>query len=104
MTELSARTLLIPYLFARPQGGFVRWYGVSAYSLDDALALLRQHGYDIDLTDPAVTVRENAVLSDYEQRHLGPNMGPMQFRGVWYPQHNLGDAGAGPGGHRDQVT
>ena len=92
MTELSARTLLIPYLFSRPQGAFVRLYGVSAYSLDDAQTLLGHHGHDVDLSDPAVTVREHVILSEDEQRHIGANMGPMQLRGVWYPQHNLGDA------------
>ena len=104
MTELSARTLLIPYLFSRPEGGFVRWYGVSAYSLDDARDLLLRYGYDIDPADPAVTVRERVVLTEPEQRHIGPNMGPIQLRGVWYPQHNVGDAAAGPGGRRDRVT
>jgi hypothetical protein len=104
MTELSARTLLIPYLFSRPQGGVVRSYGVTAYSLGDALTLLREHGYDLDLGDPAVTVRQHVILTEDEQRHIRPNMGPVQLRGVWYPQHNLGDAAAARGGHRDRVT
>ena len=104
MTELSARTLLIPYLFSRPEGAFVRWYGVSAYNLGDAQMLLRQHGYDVDLTDPGVTIREHVVLTEDEQRHIGANRGPMQFRGVWYPPHNLGDAAGARGSHRDPVT
>ena len=104
MTDLSARKLLIPYLFSRQRGGFTEWYGVSAYSLDDARALLRQYGYDIDLADPSMAVRERVVLTDDERRHLGPNMGPMQLCGVWYPQHNLGDAAAQSGGRRDRVT
>lgn len=103
MTDLPARRLLIPYLFSRPRGGFTEWYGVSAYSLEDACALLGQYGYTVDPADPSVAVRERVVLTEDEQRHLGPNMGPMQFRGVWYPRHNLGDA-ATPGGHRDRVT
>jgi hypothetical protein len=102
MTELSARTLLIPYLFTRPERGVVRWYGVSAYSLDDARALLLQYGYDIDPSDSSVTIREHVVLTEQEQPHIGPNMGPMQLRGVWFPQHNLGDAAGWSGGDRDQ--
>jgi hypothetical protein len=51
-----------------------------------------------------MAVRERVVLTDDERRHIGPNMGPMQLRGVWYPQHNLGDAAARSGGRRDRVT
>jgi hypothetical protein len=93
MTDLSARTLLIPYLFTRTEGLRRHWYGVSAYSLDDALALLEASGFLVDPNDPAVSIREHVVLDDYEQRHIGPSMGPMQFRGVWYPRHNLGGGG-----------
>jgi len=104
MSDLSARKLLTPYIFSRQRSGFVEWYGVSAYSLDDARALLRQYGYEIDPDDPAVSVRERVVLTDEEVRHIGPNMGPVQLRGVWYPRHNLGDAAAASRGHRDRVT
>src|SRR5262245_60312963 len=97
MTDLSARTLLIPYLFTRREGEQHHWYGVSAYSLDDAVALLAANGYALDPHDPAVSVREHVVLDDFERRHIAPSMGPMQFRGVWYPQHNLGD-GVGKAG------
>ena len=97
MSDLSARTLLISYLFTRTEGSRRHWYGVSAYSLEDALALLRMSGVALDPRDPAVSVREHVVLDEYEQRHLGPNMGPMQFRGVWYPRQNLGGGlGTGP--------
>jgi len=101
MSDLSTRKLLIPYLITSQRGEFLRWYGVSAYSLDDALRLLRQYGYDVDLTDPAVTVREHPVLTEYEQRHIAPSMGPQQLRGVWYPQHNLGDSAGSASHHRD---
>jgi hypothetical protein len=53
--------------------------------LGDAQTPLRQHGYNLDLSDAAVTVREHVVLTEDEQRHIGPNMGLMQLRGVWYP-------------------
>ena len=105
MSEFSARHLLVPYLFTRrrPEGG-VTWYGVSAYSLEDAVALLRAYGYVIDPADAAVEIREGAALSDFERRHIAPNMGPTQLRGVWFPQHNLGDAAATLGRDRDPVT
>jgi hypothetical protein len=103
MTDLSARTLLVPYLFIRTEGSRRHWYGVSAYSLEDAIALLHASGYALDPHDSAVSVRENVVLDDYERRHMEPSMGPMQFRGVWYPRHNLG-GGLGKGRAHDQAT
>ena len=89
MTELRARQLLVPYLFIVDESGWLKHYGVSGYSLEDALALLQAIGVTVDPADPAVTVREHARLTEWETRHIGPNMGPMQFRGVWYPQSNL---------------
>ena len=89
MTDLSARQLLVPFLFTVDNGGRAEWYGVSGYSLEDALQLLRSAGFAIDPSSPSVTVREHARLTDFEARHIGPNMGPMQFRGVWYPRMNV---------------
>ena len=89
MTELRARKLVVPYLLVVDEAGRLQHYGVSGYSLQDALALLKAVGIAIDPADPAVTVREHPQLTDFEARHIGPNMGPMQFRGVWYPRANL---------------
>lgn len=99
ISELSARTLLVPYLFSRRERGVLHWYGMSGYSLDDAPTLLRAYGHDLDPADPAVTLRERPELSDFERRHLQPNMGPVQLRGVWCPKHNLGDAAPQAGRH-----
>jgi len=85
------------------EGSLRRWYGVSAYSLEDAVTLLSANGYPVDPHDSAISVRENVVLDEFEQRHIGPSMGPMQFRGVWYPQRNLGD-GVGLGRHHDRLA
>ena len=89
MTELRARKLLVPYLFTIDEAGRLQHYGISGYSLKDALALLKAVGIAIDPSDPAVTVREHPRFTDWEARQIGPNMGPMQLRGVWYPQANL---------------
>jgi hypothetical protein len=86
MTDLSARKLLVPFLFTVHDAGRADWYGVSAYSLEDAISLLRDAGFEID---PSVTVRENVRFTEFEERHIGPNMGPMQLRGVWFPRMNL---------------
>jgi hypothetical protein len=89
MSELSPPDLLTHFLFSVNENGRTAWYGVSGYSFEDAVALLRGAGILIDPADPQVLVRERPRLTEFEQRHLGPNMGPMQFRGVWYPRLNL---------------
>ena len=89
MTELRARKLLVPYLVIADRAGRLQHFGVSGYSLEDALALLNVVGIPIDPSDPAITIREHPQFTDWEAKHIGPNMGPAQFRGVWYPPTNL---------------
>jgi hypothetical protein len=89
VTDLDVRKLLVPFLFTVMAGERATWYGVSGYSLEDALSVLRAAGFEIDVGDPAVSVREHPRLTDFEARHIGPNMGPMQFRGVWFPRMNV---------------
>jgi hypothetical protein len=90
MTDLAARKLLVPFLFTiKDEKGRAEWFGVSGYSREDAIALLSEAGFQIDPNAKNVTVRENVRLTDFEERHIGQNMGPMQFRGVWYPRLNV---------------
>ena len=66
-------------------------YGVTAYSLDDALELLKKHqlvGQDVE---SPIGISANVRIEDLDQGHVVPNCGPMVFRGVWYPCSNLGD-------------
>jgi hypothetical protein len=64
-------------------------YGVTAYGLDDALALLKaQHLVGQDVERP-IGVSANVRVEDLDQRRVVPKCGPMGFRGVWFP--NLGD-------------
>jgi hypothetical protein len=63
-------------------------YGVTAYSLDEALGILKDHhlvGQDIDRP---IGVSANVRIGDLDQRRVVPNCGPMNFRGVWYPFHH----------------
>ena len=59
--------------------------GVTAYSLDDAKRLMedaaRQMGWDYQV----LQVIENVDVRELDQNHVVPNMGPPNFRGVWYP-------------------
>ncbi|HET6648209.1 MAG TPA: hypothetical protein VFH01_12855 [Pyrinomonadaceae bacterium] len=67
--------------------------GVTAYSVADAFALIRECNWPMDLS--AVKVTENVKFDDLDQQHVVPNMGPMTFRGVWYPCLNIGWGASG---------
>ena len=68
--------------------------GVTARSIEDAFVLLEQHGFDLHRRGP-VTVRENVTVADLDQQHVVPNMGPIVFRGIWYPCLNIGFGASG---------
>ena len=78
----------------------LRWYwvktkehlgfGVTAYSVDDAKRLIddaaRRLGWDYEV----LGIVKDVDVRDLDQGHVVPNMGPPNFRGVWYPNLNLG--------------
>ena len=65
-------------------------FGVTAYSVDDAKRLVddaaRRLGWDYEV----LGIVEDVDVRDLAQGHVVPNMGPPNFRGVWYPNLNLG--------------
>lgn len=76
--------LLVPFWFRTHQLGC----GVTALSLDEARAMLRELDYPREgeeILDVVVGVRQ----ADLDQGHVVPNAGPLLMRGVWYPRHNL---------------
>ncbi len=64
-------------------------YGVTAYSVDDARQLLTETLSKLGLEFDMVNVIEDVDIRDIDQNHVVPNMGPPNFRGVWYPRRNL---------------
>jgi hypothetical protein len=68
--------------------------GVTARSVEDAFDLLDQHGYDFHRLG-RVEVRENITVADLDPGHVVPNMGPIVFRGIWYPCLNIGFGASG---------
>jgi hypothetical protein len=74
--------------------------GVTARSLEDAFALLDQHGYAFHRNGPVV-VRENVTVEDLDQGHVVANMGPIVFRGIWYPCLNIGFGASGTHDNHD---
>jgi hypothetical protein len=67
-------------------------FGVTALSLDDALALIRAFDFGRFLPDDLAGVHVAAGVSvgDLDPAHVVPNMGPMAVRGMWYPLVALG--------------
>ena len=64
--------------------------GVTAFSLEDALALLDDHGYDFHRLAKRIEVRRGITFQDIDSCHILPNSGPIFFRGIWYPCLNIG--------------
>lgn len=63
-------------------------YGVTAFTLEDALKLLRNEAFEGDPVPPVDRVIEDVDLSTFDARHVLPNAGDPVRRGIWYP--NLG--------------
>jgi hypothetical protein len=68
-------------------------FGVTAWSIEDAAALLKEAGYRIELG--SAMVRENVLPHDIDENHVAPNAGPSVLRGVWYPCLNIGWGASG---------
>ena len=54
--------------------------GVTAYSVEDALALIKERAWPMDLH--AAQITENVKFDDLDQTNVVPNMGPTVFRGI----------------------
>jgi hypothetical protein len=62
--------------------------GITAYTLEDANALLRdatdRHSLDVEIFE----VIEDVDIKDLDQGHVIPNMNPPNLRGIWFPMLN----------------
>ena len=63
--------------------------GVTAFSLEDAFALLDDFGIDLHRRMKPMKVSKGISLRDLPS-WVGPNSGPLIFRGVWAPCYNIG--------------
>ena len=68
--------------------------GVTAYTPEDAFALLAERGYDFHVRAQRVEIREIQSLDDIEYEHVASVSGPLNFRGIWYPCSNIGIDGS----------
>jgi hypothetical protein len=60
--------------------------GVTAYSHDDALAILSNTIFKGKDLPPVDEVIENVDVSCLDQNHVIPNIEPPVWRGVWFPR------------------
>ena len=60
---------------------------MTAWSLDDALAIIRALDYGRYLPDDLAEVRvtEGITVAELNRPHVVANMGPIAVRGMWYP-------------------
>lgn len=71
-----------------PPAGCRLGCGVTAFSREDALALVREHVHEGNPLPAISRVLENVDVSTLDQNHVIPNMGDVTRRGIWFPQGN----------------
>jgi hypothetical protein len=81
------QSLLTAFWIVPPSPHGPLGFGVTAWSLDDALRIIRALGYGRYLPDglSALVIREGVTVADLDQPHVVANMGPIVVRGMWYP-------------------
>jgi len=86
---------LISYWFTFPtQPHGPLGLGVTAYSLEDAISLMEAQGYRFH-ENGETKVIEVKSTTDLDQSNVVRNMGPIIFRGIWYPNLNIGVRASG---------
>lgn len=80
--------ILTAYWIAHPSIGPLG-FGVTAFSLNDAITMILQFGYELPEEKSSLSVTENIRYVDLDH-HVQCNMGPIVVRGVWYPFFKIG--------------
>ena len=74
-----------------PRGAVqTRGFGVTAFSEEDALRLLREAGHQLPEDRGRVQITLGVRPVDLDARHITPNCGPAVVRGVWFPFTRVG--------------
>ena len=60
-------------------------FGVTAYSVDDARRLVDDAARRLNWDYEVLEIVEDVDVRNLDQGHVIPNMGPANFRGVWFP-------------------
>lgn len=83
-------SLLTSYWITTPHRNGPLGFGVTAWSLEDALNIIRGWGYMLSENTSSLDIRENITVADLEEQHVIKNMGPIVVRGLWYPFNGIG--------------
>ncbi len=65
-------------------------FGVTAFSVEDAFQIIEEAGHELPEDRSSLRVTEGVRVSDLDQKHVVPNIGPMVVRGLWYPFTKIG--------------
>jgi hypothetical protein len=78
---------LTAYWFKSPYPYAPLGFGVTGWSVDDALAIIRAFDYGGYLPEDlaGVQIIEGITAGELDQRHVVAKMGPIAVRGIWYP-------------------
>jgi hypothetical protein len=60
--------------------------GVTAFSREDALALLQERVFGANGVPRLVEVIDDITRAALDSKHVVPNLGKLEERGVWFPQ------------------
>ena len=63
--------------------------GVTAASRSEAESLAKEAAREMGWSTDLGTIVEDVDIRDLDANHVLPNIGPVNFRGVWYPALNL---------------
>jgi hypothetical protein len=59
-------------------------YGVTAFSIEDALEIVRRAGYHLSNDMSALRVKAGIRPTEIEYQYVRDHMGPIVVRGLWY--------------------
>jgi hypothetical protein len=65
-------------------------YGVTAFSPEDAWAIIADAGYTLPEEKKSLTLRSVRSVDDVAVRYVSDHSGPIVMRGLWYPFNRLG--------------
>ena len=74
--------LLVKFWFNAKE---IRGIGVTAYSLEDAISLIKNEKSVMSYEPNFDSYKENINIQELDQNHIIPNMGVCTNRGIWFP-------------------
>jgi hypothetical protein len=81
---------LTPFWIVPPGDYGPLGYGVTAFSLDHALRIIEDAGYDPPVERNTLRIIKGIKVNDLDHSHVVCNMGPIVVRGIWYPLVKVG--------------